>query len=101
MAKPQPLSPDEAKEKILLILTDGEIRPTFHCRYESMPKRNVEDLDIRKALTIGEVQDKPEWEDSHQNWKYKVIGKDLDNDKLTVVTVIVESDFLLRIVTVW
>lgn len=101
MARPQPLSPNEAKEKILLILCDGDIQPTRHCLYESMPKRSVEDFDIRKALTLGEVQEQPEWEENHQNWKYKVIGKDLDDDKLTVITIIVESDLLLRIVTVW
>jgi hypothetical protein len=101
MAKPQPLSPDEAKEKILLILNDGEIRPTFHCRRDSMTARNVEEFDIRKALTFGEVRAKPAWDETYQNWKYKVVGKDLEDDKLTVITVIVESDFSLKIITVW
>jgi protein-tyrosine-phosphatase len=101
MARPQPLSQDEAKEKILLILSEGIYDITEHCRRDSMTRRNVSDDDIIIALENGEVQDKPEWEDNHQNWKYKVVGRDTDNDKLTLITVIIEKDLTLRIITVW
>ncbi len=101
MAKPQPLSPSEAKEKILLILYEGIVKPTFHCRRDSMAERNVGDDDIAEALENGEVQQQPEWESSHQNWKYTVVGKDTDDDKLTLITVIIESELTLKIITVW
>ena len=101
MELPRPFSPQEAKKKILLILLEGIIKPTFHCKYESMPKRSVEDFDIRNALEFGEVKHQPEWDENHQNWKYKVVGKDLEDDKLTIITIIIESDLTLKIVTVW
>jgi Domain of unknown function (DUF4258) len=101
MAKPQPLSPSEAKEKILLILYEGIVKPTPHCRYDSMAKRNVYDYDIAEALENGEVQQQPKWENTHQNWKYTVVGKDTDDDKLTLITVIIESELMLKIITVW
>ena len=101
MELPQPFLPQEAKEKILLILYEGIVRPTFHCQQDSMQKRNVGIDDILVALETGEVQRKPEWDDNHQNWKYKVLGKDIENDDLTVVTVIIENDLTLKIVTVW
>lgn len=101
MERPQPLSVQEAKEKILLILDEGIIKSTFHCRQDSMTSRNVYDDDIVVALENGEVQDQPEWEDKHQNWKYTIIGKDTDEDDLTLITVIIESELTIKIITVW
>ena len=66
-----------------------------------MAKRNVCDDDIAEALENGEVQQQPEWESNHQNWKYKVVGKDIENNKLTLITIIIENDLTLKIVTVW
>jgi Domain of unknown function (DUF4258) len=90
MAKPQPLSPDEAKEKILVKLTDGKLELTDHCLYERMPERNVDYQDIISVLETGEIKRKPEWDIEHQNWKYRVEGFDTVNDDLTAVTIILD-----------
>lgn len=101
MERPQPLSVQEAKEKILLILNEGIIKPSFHCQRDSMANRGVNDDDIVTALENGEVQEQPVWEDNHQNWKYTVIGKDTDDDDLTLITIIIESELIIKIITVW
>ncbi len=98
MAKPQPLSPNEAKEKILVKLADGKLELTGHCLYERMLERNVDYQDIISVLETGEIKRKPEWDIEHQNWKYRVEGFDTVNDDLTAVTIIL--DWLI-IVTVF
>lgn len=101
MESPPKLSPDEAKEKILLILEDGFVEPTFHCLTDSMPKRNVDMSDIKNALQSGKVRRKPEWNDDYNNWKYRVEGYDVDGDDLIVITVIIDEDLTLKIITVF
>lgn len=91
MARPPQLSPEAAKEKILLKLGKGKIEFSFHCRYESMPKRNIDETDVLNVLETGKIKRIPEWSEEHQNWKYRVEGYDLDNDTLTAVTVILDD----------
>jgi len=99
MAQSPPLSAKEAKEKILIILVEGDIIPTDHCRNEMM-KANADVQDVLSVLETGKVS-KHEWDEEHQNWKYRIIGADIDGDELTAITVIVDSDMQLIIVTVF
>ena len=98
--KPPALSADEAKRQILFILDEGYVEPSVHCKYESMQLRGVSMLDITHALKTGEIRRQPEWSAEHENWKYRVEGEDADRDDLTVITVIIEPNLTLRIVTV-
>ena len=91
MARPSQLSLEDAKEKILLKLNEGKFELSFHCRYESMPKRNIDETDILNVLETGEIRREPEWSEEYQNWKYRVDGLDLDDDELTVITVILDD----------
>lgn len=95
------LTADEAKEKIALILDEGAIELSFHCRSESMRKRGVTMLDIVATLKTGDIRRAPEWDGEHSNWKYRVEGKDIEGDELTAVTLIIETDMQLYIVTVF
>ena len=95
------LTPDEAKRKITLFLDEGTVEPSFHCRQESMRKRNVSMPDVVKALETGEVIKEPEWDDNFQNWKYRVEGVDTEGDELTAVTIIFDVNMTLFIVTVF
>lgn len=89
--RPPAFSSQKAKEKILLLLDEGKYELSLHCRYESMPKRSINELDIFSALETGEIRREPEWSDEHQNWKYRVEGFDADGDDLTAVTVILDE----------
>lgn len=93
------LTPDEAKRQITLFLDEGIVEPSFHCRQESMRKRNISMLDIMNALETGEVIKEPEWDDTFQNWKYRVEGADTEGDELTAVTIIFDVNMTLFIVT--
>ena len=99
-ARPTPLSPAKAKELIDIYLKDGSIELTDHCKYDSMPDRNVEMEDILNVLSTGSVEN-PEWDENHSNWQYRVTGKDLEGDKLTAVTVIIQKKATLLIITVF
>jgi hypothetical protein len=90
MERPQPLSPERAKEEILLKLAEGKLDLSDHCKYESMPKRKIFIQDIVIALEIGEIKRVPEWDDDYQNWKYRVEGFDEENDELIIITVILD-----------
>lgn len=101
MSVPTKLTPDEVKRKITLFLQDGTVEPSFHCRRDSMRKRNVTLLDIVNTLKTGEVIKAPEWDDAYQNWKYRVEGVDTEGDELTAVTIIFDVNLTLFIVTVF
>src|SRR6266498_3385010 len=73
--KPPALSADEAKRKILFILERGIVEPTWHCKEETMPRRGVEMTDLLHVLKTGVIVRDPEWDDDHDNWKYRVEGK--------------------------
>lgn len=101
MSRPPKLSPDAAMQKIGEILIEGFVEKSLHCRYDSMPKRSVDDLDVTNVLKNGEIRRAREWDAEHENWKYRVVGRDLENDELTAVTVIIEAEMTLLIVTVF
>jgi hypothetical protein len=100
-SRPHALSPEEAKRQILFILEEGYVELSAHCKRDSMELRCVSMLDVTHALKTGEIQRAPEWDDKHDNWKYRVEGQDTDGDDLTSIVVIIEADLTLRIVTVF
>src|SRR5579884_3638034 len=99
MAKSQPLTPQEAEAKIQLFLAEGELRVSTHCKYESMPARDVSIEDIKHTLKFGRVIDQ-QWDEGHQNWQYEVVGTDLDGDQLNCLTVFFDRNLTLFIITV-
>jgi hypothetical protein len=99
MAQPPPLSAKDAKAKILIILAKGDVIPTDHCQDE-MFEANADMTDVLNVLETGRVS-KHEWNEEHQNWKYRVDGEYVDGEELTAITVIVESDMQLIVVTVF
>jgi len=53
------------------------------------------------TLRNGQILREPEWDEEHQNWKYRVEGVDTEGDELTVITVIFTVDLTLYIITVF
>ena len=101
MDKPDRLLPAEAKRIILLILEQGKVVPSYHCRNDSMPRRQVTMVDVENTLKTRQIVRDPEWDEDHQNWKYRVEGVDMETDELTVITVIFTADLTLYIITVF
>lgn len=101
MTKGISLTPAEATAKIKLIVDQGDIKFSRHCRLESMPKRNADVDDVIMALENGQVIEEAEWDSGHAQWRYKVEGIDLSGDELRVITVIFDINFSLLVVTVF
>lgn len=101
MTLPNALPLTDAKRLIEAILDQGTVVFTHHCRQESMPKRGVSAQDVLHVLEHGQIVKAAEWDAQHQNWKYRVDGVDIDGDELTAVTVIIQSDFTVRVLTVF
>lgn len=99
-SRPPKLSPAEAKRKIQLILEDGTLDFTTHCR-RRMRERCVDDLDIVHLLKEGQIIREAEWDSDHSDWKYRVEGTDIEGDDLATITVIFEADLSLLNVTVF
>ncbi len=101
MTFPNALPLIDAKRLIEAILDQGTVVFTYHCRHESMRKRSVSTQDVLHVLEHGQIVQAAEWDAQHQNWKYRVDGMDVDGDDLTAVTVIIQTDFTVRILTVF
>ncbi len=98
---PVALTPEEAKRRILEILQDGEVQPTWHCRTERMPERGATMRDVLHVLRGGEIRRAAEWDEQHGEWKYRVEGADIEGDELIAITVILTAQMRLVIVTVF
>jgi hypothetical protein len=40
-----------------------------------------------------------EWDDNHQDWKYRITGKDVDGDSLTMVVVLDPINQVIKVIT--
>ena len=101
MTPPVKLSAKDAKRIILLILEEGTIEVSFHCRSQRMQERGVTMVDLVEALKNGEIKREPEWDEEQCNWKYRVEGEDTEGDELIAITLIIEADMELFIITVF
>ena len=100
-SRPDPITPDIAKRKILLILHDGDISFSQHLLDDIRTGRHgVSHQDVLHVLQNGEILSLPEWDETYQNWNYKVEGTDLEEDEeLRAITIILEERFSLFIIT--
>ena len=86
--RPKPLTPAEAYKAIqqLLELRDS-IGWTRHARNRARERRFTTD-DVRRVLVRGTVSPDPQWDEQFENWKYKVSGRDYDDEPLAVIIVL-------------
>lgn len=96
----KPLRQCEAMRWIRKVLLNGDVEFTYHCS-NRMTERHIDMLDVEYALYSGMILRNPVWDAKHENWKYRVQGTDIEGDSLTVIVVIDEVEFLLRLVTVF
>jgi Domain of unknown function (DUF4258) len=75
----------------------GSVAFGWHCKNDSMTKRNVDALDILKVLKNGKVSHEP---DPETDMKFRVVGEDLQRKELTVIIIIRDEDSLF-VKTVW
>jgi hypothetical protein len=99
MARPDPLGPAEAFEAIQRLL---EIRDSIgwssHARRRAR-ERNFSADDVRRVLVQGRMSGTAEWNETFQNWTYKVCGRDYDNEPLAVVIALEPENGRLTLIT--
>ena len=101
MDRPPQLAPGEVKRRLLLVLDQGRLTYTWHCRHERMPKRGVTTQDVEYVLEAGEVSADAEWSSTHQQWKYRIDGTDLEGEDLKAIFVVIESHLMARVITIF
>ena len=101
MSQSVPLSPDEVKRKLRIILDQGFVTYTDHCRWQSMPEGRVTTQDVEFLLEHGEISGDAEWSPEHGDWKYRIEGTDIEGEEWTAITVIIEEHLIARVITVF
>ena len=100
MDEPPQLLPHEVKLRLSAILRDGRVTFTAHCRAE-MTEANATIDDVLNVLEHGQPSEAAEWDEKHSNWKYRIIGADIEGNALTAITIIIEAHLLARVITVF
>jgi hypothetical protein len=86
----------EAVKLIREIVRLGDVQTTAHCRMR-MRERSVDFQDLLSVLLTGEVKELPEYDELHDQHKYKVEGTTIDGDSAIAVTVILSFRSVLVI----
>lgn len=94
------LSDEEVLQRIGIILKEGSVILTHHCRKESLPNRGIEMTDVIHALKRGHVAG-TEWDETHLQWKYRIKGTDIEGDELTSIVIVITTELKLVVVTVF
>lgn len=95
----EPLSSSEAIKRIREIANLGDVRTTGHCRAR-MAERGFGFQDLLSILLNGEIKSQPEYDEKHDQFKYRVDGSTIDGDSAVAVTVIVSARAVL-VVTIF
>jgi len=85
------LEPKEAQRKINGIAKLGYITPTGHLS-DRMDERDYDSQDLEQVLSLGKMRKPPEYDEKHNQWKYKVEGNVIDGEKATVIVTILSHN---------
>ena len=80
----EPLSRDDAKVELNKCIEGGRLIFTNHFDQELIADALTVD-EVLAACKSGVIVDPPEIDIRHGNWKYRIVGRNLDSESLTVV----------------
>jgi len=93
------LDEDRLREVLQRIVYYGEIKEAFHSAHERA-YRNISQDDILAMLEgAWTLAAKPDWDETHRNWKYKLAGHDLEGDELVLLISVNEELLRVTIIT--
>ena len=79
------LSGEDLHAAVSRIVLYGTYRESKHSA-QDRSYRNVSDDDIQLMLCgPWTLAGKPEWDEEHRNWKYKLAGHDIEGDELVLL----------------
>jgi hypothetical protein len=98
-ARVRALDEDRLREVVQRIVYYGEIKEAFHSA-KDRAYRNISQDDIT-AMLEGEwkLAAKPDWDESHKNWEYKLAGHDLEGDELVLKIAVNEELQRITVIT--
>ena len=64
-----------------------------------MIKRNFTASDVLKVLSTGKLMKEREFDDTYQNWKYRIEGEDVEGEKLTLIFSINREEDAIILIT--
>ncbi len=96
--RPPPLPNQQALETARRYLNSGEVIPTKHLK-ENMARRNFNIQDVISAIESGIINEGPKWDEDFKEYHYRIEGKDVEGDKLTVIVAISVKDERLTLIT--
>jgi hypothetical protein len=62
--------------------------------------RSFDIFDVRRALETGAIC-VDSWDDRYQNWKYRVVGVDIEGEALSVIVVLQPAQGVITVVTAY
>ena len=99
MERPRHLTPPEAYEAIQKLL---ELRDSIslgpHARAR-MKERRFNMDDVRRVLLYGNVSPEPEWDETYQNWRYRVSYVDYDDEPLALIIALEPTISRITVIT--
>jgi hypothetical protein len=97
--RPRPLSELELRMAVTQIVQHGTVWQTRHAG-KDRDYRNISDDDIQYLLLGSWVLKRhPEWSEDHRNWKYRLLGRDIEGDELTLIVAVNTDEQTLAVIT--
>jgi hypothetical protein len=89
----------ELRVALTRIIIHGTYRETRHSSDER-GYRNISDEDIQAMLQGSwRLATAPEWDDRHWNWKYRLVGSDIEGDELVLIVTLNLEESLITVIT--
>ena len=93
------LAGDDLRAAVSRIVLYGTYRESKHSA-QDRSYRNVSDDDIQFMLCgAWTLAAEPEWDEDHRNWKYKLVGQDIEGDELVLLVSLNHEEQMITIIT--
>jgi hypothetical protein len=93
------LDEEGLRRAVQRIVYYGEIKESFHSASERA-ERHISQDDILAMLEgAWKLAAKPDWDEAHKNWEYRLAGADLEGDALVLKITVNEEMQRITIIT--
>jgi hypothetical protein len=84
----------EALKRINTMRKESRRRLTVHWRLRAK-QRDFDEADFRAVCQTGRIDDEGEWDDTHRNWKFRIVGYDVEHCEFIVVVGLADDELIL------
>jgi len=94
MEQPKRPGRTEALKRINIMRRANRRRLTAHWR-ERARQRSFDEADFRAVCQTGRIEDEGEWDPTHKNWKFRIVGYDVEHCEFRVVVGLADDELIL------